>query len=132
IENPALLYRLKGKTRELVYSERHPDVSYDAMQFFDEQHGIALGDPIDGCFSILRTSDGGASWQKLACENMPPAIKGEAAFAASNSSLALQGAKVWVATGGGVSRVSSSSDPGLHRKVVETPVISGGQLAGID
>lgn len=131
IENPALLYRLKGMTRELVYTERHPDVFYDAMQFFDEQHGIALGDPIDGCFSILRTSDGGASWRKLACENMPPAIKGEAAFAASNSNLAIQGEKVWFATGGAVSRVFFSSDRGLHWKVVETPVISGGQMTGI-
>lgn len=131
IENPALLYRFDGKKPELVYTERHPDVFYDAMHFFDEQYGIALGDPIDGCFSIIRTSDGGASWQKLGCENLPPSIAGEAAFAASNSNLAIQGSKVWFATGGAVSRVFYSGDRGLHWKVVETPVISGGKMTGI-
>jgi len=131
IENPALLYRIEGGKRELVYTERHPDVFYDAMQFFDDKYGIALGDPIDGCFSIIRTSDGGASWQKLGCENLPPAIAGEAAFAASNSNLAIQGNKVWFATGGAVSRVFYSDDRGLHWKVVETPVISGGKMTGI-
>lgn len=131
IENPALLYRIRQQKPELVYTERHPDVFYDAMQFFDEKVGIALGDPIDGCFSILRSEDGGASWTRLGCENMPPSIAGEAAYAASNSNLSIQGDKVWFATGGAVSRVFYSDDRGLRWKVVETPVISGGKMTGI-
>jgi photosystem II stability/assembly factor-like uncharacterized protein len=131
IESPALLYRIRQQGPELVYTERHPDVFYDAMQFFDEKVGIALGDPIDGCFSILRSEDGGASWTKLGCENIPPSIPGEAAYAASNSNLAIQGDKVWFATGGAVSRVFYSDDRGIHWKVVETPVISGGKMTGI-
>ena len=44
--------------------------------------GLALSDPVNGRFRILATDDGGRSWQVVDAD-MPPALPGEFAFAAS-------------------------------------------------
>lgn len=133
IESPALLYKStdQGRSWRLVYQEDHPTAFYDAMQFWDEQHGIAMGDPTDGCISIILTEDGGESWHKIACDDLPPAAEGEAAFAASNSNIALQGDQAWVVTGGAKARVLHSSDRGKSWSIVQSPLAEGGQMTGI-
>ena len=67
IASPALLFRStdRGQNWELVYQEEHPAAFYDAMAFWDDQHGIAMGDPTDGCLSVIRTMDGGQSWEEV-------------------------------------------------------------------
>jgi photosystem II stability/assembly factor-like uncharacterized protein len=63
---------------------------------------------------------------------LPPAISGEAAFAASGSSITVNGSKdVWFATGGAAARVFHSRDQGLTWSVAETPILSGSPSAGI-
>lgn len=65
IANPALLYKFSGNKTTLVYEENHEKVFYDSMKFFaDGKHGIAIGDPTNGCPSIILTSDSGNSWTK--------------------------------------------------------------------
>ena len=81
----------------------------DAIAFWDADHGIAMGDPIDGRFTILTTVDGGASWKPLSPNGMPLALVGEGAFAASGTCLVVEGKKnVWFGTGG--RRYPASSD----------------------
>ena len=56
IANPALLYKISKDKTELVYTENHDKVFYDALQFFDDgKHGIAVGDPTENCASIILT-----------------------------------------------------------------------------
>ena len=62
--------------------EPEPTAFYDCMTFFDRRRGLALSDPINGRFRILATNDGGRSWQ-IVDADMPPALPGEFAFAAS-------------------------------------------------
>lgn len=134
ISSPALLFKTtnKGKDWHLVYRENHPDVFYDAMAFWDDQHGIAMGDPTDGCLSVILTSDGGNTWEKVSCENVPSTAEGEAAFAASNTNVALAiGGKAWMASGGKRARVYYSSDYGHHWEVYNTPIVEGGKMTGI-
>lgn len=133
IASPALLYRSvdKGKTWDIVYRENHPMAFYDAMDFWDDQDGIAMGDPTDGCLSIIITRDGGQTWEKLDCNDLPSTEEGEAAFAASNSNIALEGDQAWVVSGGAKSRVFHTSDKGRSWSVYETPIISGEQMTGI-
>jgi len=136
IENPAILYKINpfGDTfglPEIVYQENHNNVFYDAMQFFDNKNGVAMGDPTNTCLSVLLTSDSGNSWQKLACENLPSIIDGEAAFAASNTNIAISGNKAWLVTGGKKARVFYSDDLGLNWKAVQTPITQGGKMTGI-
>ncbi|MEP5253891.1 MAG: oxidoreductase [Winogradskyella arenosi] len=133
IGNPALLYQLNADKEKntIVYSEHHPDVFYDAMDFWNDQEGIVIGDPTEGCMSILITRDGGETWSKLSCDNLPPIIEGEAAFAASDTNIAIVGDHTWVATGGKASRVLYSPDKGMHWRVFETPMVQGKATTGI-
>jgi photosystem II stability/assembly factor-like uncharacterized protein len=131
IGNPALLYRYKNNEIELVYKEVHEKVFYDSMKFFDEMNGIAIGDPTDECLSVLITRDGGKSWGKMDCKNLPKIEEGEAAFAASNTNIAIVGVNAWIVSGGMKSRVFHTTDMGLTWKVYNTPIIQGKSSTGI-
>ncbi len=131
VADPALLYKTgdSGKM-ELVYIEENEKVFYDAMAFWNNTEGIAMGDPVDNCLSIIITRDGGKIWNKISCENLPASAEGEAAFAASNSNIAIQGNKTWILSGGMRSRVFFSPDKGETWEVYETPIIQGTATQG--
>jgi photosystem II stability/assembly factor-like uncharacterized protein len=133
IESPALLFKStdEGRNWNVVYQENHASAFYDAMQFWDDQNGIAMGDPTDGCISIITTRNGGETWQKVACSQLPAAADGEAAFAASNSNIALQGDNAWVVTGGAKARILYSPNKGKSWTVTQSPIKEGGQMTGI-
>ena len=133
IASPALLYRSadKGKSWQAVYQENHPGAFYDAMAFWDDKEGMAMGDPTDGCLSVLLTHDGGQNWEKVPCSKLPPAEEGEAAFAASNSNITLFGGHAWIVSGGKRARAFHSPDRGAAWEVFDTPIIEGDQMTGI-
>ncbi len=133
IGNPARLYKLspQSKNPELVYEEIHPNVFYDAMNFWNDQEGIAIGDPTEDCMSIIITRDGGDTWTKIACDDLPKAKGGEAAFAASDTNIAIVGDHTWVATGGKASRVLYSPDKGTTWKIYDTPIVQGTATTGM-
>src|SRR5690606_32645238 len=75
IENPALLYKTGDSgAMEVVYKEEDENVFYDAMQFWNDQEGIAVGDPTQGCLSVIITRDGGKTWNKLNCGVLPDQV----------------------------------------------------------
>ena len=125
-----ILEVLKNNKIEIVYKEQNEKVFYDSMQFFDELNGIAMGDPTNECLSILITRDGGNTWGKIDCEYLPKIAAGEAAFAASNTNIAIVGENAWIVTGGLKSRVFHTSDMGLRWKVYNTPIIQGKNTTG--
>ncbi|MBW2961452.1 WD40/YVTN/BNR-like repeat-containing protein [Mesonia aestuariivivens] len=129
--NPAQLYKVNyfGK-RKLVYEEKNEKVFYDAMGFWNENEGIAIGDPTDDCMSILITRDGGESWKKISCDELPKAIEGEAAFAASNTNISIVGDQAWFVSGGKVSRIYNSKDKGESWSVSNLPIIQGKETTG--
>lgn len=133
IGTPALLFKIidEGGDWKLVYQENHQKAFYDSMAFWDDENGIAMGDPTDGCLSIILTNDGGNTWTKLNCDELPPTIDGEAAFAASNSNISLFENHAWVVTGGSRARVFHSPDKGNSWEVFNTPIIEGGTMTGI-
>lgn len=133
IGNPALLYKIsKVDLHEtLVYQEQHEKVFYDSMQFWNDQEGIAIGDPTENCFSILITRDGGNTWQKTKCKDLPKLIDGEAAFAASNTNIVINNDHAWIVSGGKKSRVFHSADKGKTWTVSETPIVQGKTMTGI-
>lgn len=131
----ARIYRTDdgGRHWSRQYDDTRKGVFLDGIAFWDGSHGIALGDPMDGRFLILRTDDGGAHWTELAREAAPAALPGEAAFAASGTSVvAGPGGLAWIGTGGGaVARVFRSSDYGRSWSASETPIPAGSPSAGI-
>ncbi|MDY2587739.1 WD40/YVTN/BNR-like repeat-containing protein [Winogradskyella aquimaris] len=127
ISSPAKLF-YDGR---LVYYETHPKAFYDSMDFWNDQEGIAIGDPTDSCMSIIITRDGGERWTKLSCDDLPKAKEGEAAFAASDTNIAIVGVHTWVATGGKASRILYSPDKGKTWEVFETPILQGKVTTGM-
>jgi hypothetical protein len=133
ISSPARLYKLSRKSKNpiLVYEEGHEKAFYDSMKFWNGEEGIAIGDQTDDCISIIITRDGGNSWTKLSCDDLPKAKEGEAAFAASDTNIAIVGDKTWVATGGKVSRIMYSPNKGKTWEVYQTPIVQGIETTGM-
>ena len=131
IANPALLYKISSGTNKIVYKEEHEKAFYDAMTFLDDKTGIAIGDPIGGCTSIIMTYDGGETWSKIDCSNLPEVKEGEASFAASNTNIAFYKNTIWVVTGGTRARILKSTDKGKTWDIFETPIIQGNGPQGI-
>ncbi|OIQ37829.1 MAG: oxidoreductase [Bacteroidetes bacterium MedPE-SWsnd-G1] len=131
VANPALLYKIENGATSLVYKEEHPKVFYDAMTFVSDKVGIAIGDPIDGCTSIIMTTDGGNNWNKIDCSVLPQVSEGEASFAASNTNIAYVNNTIWVVTGGEKARVLKSEDLGKTWNIYDTPIVQGNGPQGI-
>lgn len=136
IASPAVLYKIgfngtEATNIEEVYKEIGASVFYDSMKFWNDQEGIAIGDPIEGCISVIITRDGGNTWEKIPCERLPKVEKGEVAFAASNSNIAIFQDNAWVATGGKKSRVIHTRDKGETWEVYDTPITKGKAMTGI-
>ncbi len=132
IEKPALLYKYDKSSHktDLVYIEEVEGVFYDSLTFWNDQEGIAMGDPIEDCLSIIITRDGGATWDKVSCANLPSIGIGEAAFAASDTNIAVKDDHTWIITGGKKSRVFYSGNRGIDWQVYETPLIQGTETTG--
>ncbi len=130
VANPALLYKTgdNGKM-QLVYKEEDENVFYDAMKFWNNQEGLAIGDSMNGCLSVIITRDGGNTWKKLPCSDLPKADEGEGAFAASNTNIAIIGDNTWIATTS--SRIYYSGNKGKTWKLFNTPVIKDEPTQGI-
>jgi TonB family protein len=121
-----------GKNWTLQFTNKDPKGFFDCMAFWDRDHGIALGDPVNGKFQLIKTEDGGKDWKPIAPEKLPAAIEGEGAFAASGTCVTVRGKKnVWFATGGNTARVFRSNDAGETWSVTETPIVHGPASAGI-
>ena len=130
IGSPTLLYKVSDSLK-LVYQENHKKAFYDSMDFWNDQEGIAIGDPTEDCMSIIITRDGGDSWTKLSCDDLPKAKEGEAAFAASDTNISIVGNHTWVATGGKASRIMYSPDKGKTWEIYDTPIIQGIETTGM-
>jgi photosystem II stability/assembly factor-like uncharacterized protein len=121
-----------GKNWKLQFTNTDPSAFFDAIAFWDAQHGLTLSDPVDGRFHIIATRDGGASWKPISDIKMPPALPGEGAFAASGTCLMTQGASdAWFVTGGArTARVFHSVDRGRSWTASDIPLTAGVASAG--
>ncbi len=118
-----------GATWELLTTNLEPLGFWDCMGFWDATHGIIIGDPVDGRFTIMTTGDG-ATWQKL---KGPPANKDEHALAANGTCVFTRGTReVWFGTGSfGGARVFHSEDGGQTWSIAKTPLRHDAEFAGI-
>jgi photosystem II stability/assembly factor-like uncharacterized protein len=134
-----------GKHWDLQFTNRNPKGFFDSIAFWDPKHGVVLGDPVPDengklKFEVLVTDDG-ESWLFVSPAQLPEALEGEGAFAASNSCIAIlpktagdsvgMDSNIWFASGGRAARVFHSADRGKTWEVVETPVVHGPESAGI-
>jgi photosystem II stability/assembly factor-like uncharacterized protein len=119
-----------GEIWMLVLSNPDKAGFFDAMKFWDRKHGILLGDPVAGHFTIYTTEDAGLNWER---SHGPEAIADEGAFAASGTCLTLLGNHdAWFGTGGpGAGRVFHTTDRSKNWTVAATPLSGHVASAGI-
>ncbi len=117
-----------GSTWDLQWVNPDPDGFYDCLDFWDRDRGAAYGDEVDGQLSIIVTGDGGATWERVAPDRLPPALEGEGGFAASGLCLVTGADGVgWIATGAAdTARVLRTDDYGRTWTVAVTPLVAGG------
>ena len=121
-----------GKSWALQFQNTEPKAFFDAFDFWDEQNGILISDPIGNKPYLLLTADGGTTWTAIDSTRLPAIQKGEYGFAASGTCIAVEGEQnVWLATGGSVARVFYSGDRGATWTVFDTPMTSAAEAKGI-
>jgi len=132
VAGPAFGYKTTdgGNSWKVVFQDTKQGLFFNSLKFADEKNGLAVSDPIDGKFFVLRTEDGGESWNKV--QDLPDVEEGEANFAASNTCIEyLPSGKAWIASGGKAARVFYSEDFGESWSVAKTPMIRGLASSGI-
>jgi len=97
---------------------------YDCFAFWTPRRGISHSDSVNGAFPDIRTTNG-RTWKSISA-NMPPALPGEASFAASGTCVATQGERnAWIATGGSTTaRILATHDGGDSWNAYATPLVS--------
>jgi photosystem II stability/assembly factor-like uncharacterized protein len=115
----------------IEFTNQTVNAFYDCFGFWTPRRGIAHSDSVNGVFPELRTTDG-KTWNSIAA-NMPPALPGEASFAASGTCVTTQGGNnAWVATGGATTaRILATRDGGDTWNAYDTPLLSSPSAGAI-
>jgi photosystem II stability/assembly factor-like uncharacterized protein len=132
--SPAYILRTTdaGSHWKMVYKNEDTAAFIDGIGFWNDREGIIFGDPVNGKPMVLRTADGGETWQELPEDSRPEMEKDEAAFAASGTTLlCLPHHTAMIATGGKTARLLVSRDMGDHWTATTTPMLHGQSTTGI-
>lgn len=130
--NASRIYRTTdgGKSWKNTFVNQESAAFYDCMAFEDENHGLAMSDPVDGKFRLIETKDGGESWDIVDPAGMPAALTGEAGFAASGTCLEAAAGRWYLASGGvDPGRIYRSEDG--KEWAVSNSSITGAAAAGV-
>lgn len=116
-----------GTKWKLLYKNTDEKAFFDAMSC-----GITscyvLGDPVNGKFTLGIVSGDAGRFTFLG--SAPPAIDGEAAFAASGTCLIVWDNMIWFVSGGTAAHVFRSFDSGRTWAMANTPLAHGAAGAG--
>lgn len=120
-----------GANWTIEFTNQTVNAFYDCFGFWTPRRGIAHSDSVNGVFPELRTTNG-KTWNSIAA-NMPPALPGEASFAASGTCVTTEGeGNAWVATGGSATaRILATRDGGNTWNAYDTPLVSSPSAGGI-
>ena len=122
VAEPAYILRTTdaGETWRIVYENKTKGMFLDAMEFWNLNSGIVVGDPIDNKIFIARTFNGGISWRDIPTVNYPLADSGEAMFASSGTNVRkLTQQEAVIVTGGLRSRLL------IKNKQIDLPLLQG-------
>ena len=119
-----------GRSWSLQFTSRDTSAFYDCFAFWDERRGFTMSDAVAGRFPVVRTIDG-ERWTDIG-DRLPPAQKGEGAFAASGTCAATIGdGHGWISTGAAArARVLATRDGGGTWRAYQTPIAQGSATSG--
>jgi len=127
VDTPAYILKTVngGESWKVVYENKTAGMFLDALEFWNDQAGIVIGDPIGGKFFIARTFDGGSTWKELPDAFKPKAATGEALFAASGTNIrVLDKDEAVFVTGGTRSRIF------IRDSAYDLPLCQGAETTG--
>ncbi|MHA4810087.1 WD40/YVTN/BNR-like repeat-containing protein [Flavitalea flava] len=114
-----------GKTWVTVYENKAAGMFLDAMEFWNKDSGIVLGDPVNGKFFIARSFDGGNTWHEIPTRELPEADSGEACFASSGTNVRSLGrSEACFVSGGLRSRLF------IRDSRIDLPLLQGKETTG--
>jgi hypothetical protein len=127
ISEPAYILKTKdaGQSWQVVYENPSQGMFLDAMDFYDNQNGMVIGDPLDGKIFLARTNDAGDSWNQIDTKNYPTLSKGEACFASSGSNIVMLNKRKFAYITGGI-----QSNLYIGKKKIKLPIIQGKESTG--
>jgi photosystem II stability/assembly factor-like uncharacterized protein len=120
-----------GAHWKIQFTNHTTNAFYDCFAFWTPDRGITHSDSVNGLFPDIRTTNG-ETWHSIA-SNMPPALSGEASFAASGTCITAQGGRnAWIATGGStIARILATRDGGDTWNAYDTPLVSSASAGAI-
>ena len=127
IADPAYILKTtnSGQNWKVVFKDTTKGMFLDAMEFWNEQSGIVIGDPIGDKIFIARTFNGGENWRSIPAANIPTADKGEAFFASSGTNVRmLNNAEAVFVSGGLLARLF------IRDKKIDLPILQGKESTG--
>jgi photosystem II stability/assembly factor-like uncharacterized protein len=127
IADPAYILKTTdgGTNWKVVFTDTSKGMFLDAMEFWNEQSGIVIGDPMGDKIFIARTFDGGENWRGIPTENIPTADKGEAFFSSSGTNVRkLNNGEAVFVSGGLRARLF------IRDKKIELPILQGKESTG--
>jgi hypothetical protein len=127
IDAPAYILKTidGGEKWQVMFKDTTKGMFLDAMEFWNEQSGIVIGDPLKGKFYVARTFDAGNTWQGIPEIYKPVADSGEACFAASGTNIRKLNNKEAVFITGGL-----TSNVHIRDKKINLPLIQGKETTG--
>lgn len=127
VAGPAYILRTTdgGENWKVVFENKTKGMFLDAMEFWNDQSGIVIGDPINNRFFIGRTFDGGKTWRSIPEQNKPIADSGEACFASSGTNIRKLNKSEAVFITGGL-----SSHIFIRDKKISIPILQGKESTG--
>jgi hypothetical protein len=127
VDTPAVILKPTdgGNTWKKVFEDKRPGMFLDALEFWNQNSGIVIGDPVEGKIFIARTFDGGETWRGLPEANYPTADEGEAMFASSGTNIVkLNQLEAVFVTGGKKSRLF------IRDLKLDLPIVQGKEYTG--
>ncbi|MVZ61044.1 WD40/YVTN/BNR-like repeat-containing protein [Sphingobacterium humi] len=130
--SPAVILHTKdgGKTWKEVYRDERKEIFLDGMDFLGKT-GYIYGDPIDGAFQLLKSTNKGKSWQDVSKHIILFAEAEEGGFAASGTGIQVFPNRVYMASGGRYSSFYNRNDKENSLDVTDVPIWSGESGTGI-
>lgn len=113
-----------GDSWNVVYENKDTSMFLDAMDFWDANRGVVIGDPVNGKIFLAQTYDGGDNWRELQT-NTFAVDSGEACFASSGTNIRkLNYINNVYVTGGKAAHIF------IHNEKRPMPIIQGTESTG--
>jgi photosystem II stability/assembly factor-like uncharacterized protein len=121
-----------GESWREVYRNETEGIFFDALDFWDDQRGLAFSDAIGQALPIIETKDGGKTWQSINPALIPPSHLNQGGFAASGTSLKTYGdGHAIIGLGGKEATIYKTQDYGKTWYRQFAPIDQGADSKGI-